>query len=172
MVRAVAQLHVRRLPAHQQAGPRHDVDRGQPARPRLADAVIARVQRIQDAARRRAAGAAVAAVAAADVRVRVHQPRHDDLARHVADLGARRAPARTAAHRRDAAALHDEHAVLDGRAGNGDDVRAAERDGPFLRRGEGRGQRDAQHARRREQTGPFHDGTVRSEGVAAGRAAR
>ena len=79
-----------RLAAQQVARARHDVHGRDAAGLRLLHADVARVDRVEDAHVRLDWRAAVAARAAADVAVRVDEPRHDDLARRVvAETGGR-----------------------------------------------------------------------------------
>jgi hypothetical protein len=85
---AVAVLEVQRLAADQVAGAGHDIDGGDAAGLGLLNRGVADVDRIEHAGVRMNRTGAVAAAAGADVAVGVDQPRHEDLAGDVADLGA------------------------------------------------------------------------------------
>ena len=82
-----AKLGVDRLSTEQVAGARHDVERGEPAGPALAEAGVADIDRVENPHVGLHGAAGVAAPASAHVAVGVDQARHDHLAGCVDPLG-------------------------------------------------------------------------------------
>ena len=104
---------------------------------------VAHINRIQHTRVRLNGRGLIATRRAADVTVRVHEARHDDLARDIARgraLGNGRA-ART--NRHDFSALHHEHTLLNGLATDGDDLCAGQRQRCLLRRDREDAEREA-----------------------------
>ncbi len=127
------ELEIQRLATHQVPRAGHRVDGRDAARARAVDRGRARVEGVEEPHVRVGRRRPVAAVAAADVRVRVDDAGEDDAPAHVDPLGARgnRHRAR-GADGHDPPALHDDDAIGDHGRRHRVDRRAGEGDGALL----------------------------------------
>ncbi len=130
----LAEFQIERLAADEMAGAGHDIDGGDAAGAGLLDGGITDIERIEHAGVGLDRAGAVAARARADVAVRIDQAGHEHLAGGVMDFGAGgNGHLADFADGEDFSSLDDEHTMRDGLAGDGDDLRARENLGFFLR---------------------------------------
>ncbi len=122
----IPQLQVHGLAAHEVARPGHDVRHRHPAGLGALDPVIPGIDGVEDPHGRVQGTAPIPAIAASDVAVGVHQARHDHLAGYIVTHRIVGNPGAGRPDRLDRTVADHQHAVLDGVARDGDDLRADE----------------------------------------------
>lgn len=129
----LAEFEIKRLTADEMAGAGHDVDARDAAGAGFLEGGVADIERVEHAGIGLDRAGAIAARAGADVAVGIDEAGHEHLAGDVVNLGAGGdGHFADFADGEDFAALDNEHAVRDGLAGDGDDLRARENLGLFL----------------------------------------